>query len=203
MPCPTCRAKAGPYTKVVICQEQVDAIAGGGGGTPGSGVVTDQPASRIEINCLCDDVLGNSTSIVTFYEGFLLEVDTDDVFTSTSLGYFADSALTTPYTPINIIDCGSIGEDVIGIEAAYDVVQNGATWASDLLTQKIQIQVIAVGNLGTPPTLTTESGAQSLFVGTNLEWEAVDSSHVIRGAFSIATGAGDTVAIASTRLTTN
>lgn len=63
--------------------------------------------------CMCDDVAGNLSDIKSYVEASCLTVIDGEV-TSVPLGTFTDESLSTPYTPVNPINCDEIGEDIDG-----------------------------------------------------------------------------------------
>lgn len=164
----------------------------------------DTSFKEIIINCLCDDVVGDLSDIVSYVEAFVQIVDSTNVLTVQSLGTYTDETLTTTYTPVSPVDCDAIGSEITGFQTQRYYLTNQNTWVpTNLRTLSIEIFVVEVGDVSTPPLITNANGVQTpLFVTS--AWESYNhgDDHLLRGGFQIDTFSGDKVIVKTTELTT-
>lgn len=104
---------------------------------------------------MCDDVAGNGSNIVKYVDAYVITYD-GNVHTSTNLGSYTDTSLTTSYTPINPTDCNGIGVEPIRKQGR--VVFTNSVWSPNPLTASYTIKVNGTGasftdSFGTTTTL--------------------------------------------------
>ena len=109
--------------------------------------------------------------------------------------------LTATYTPIAPVDCSVPGDNLIEVIPGYKLQSGLGTWTlnadSVVPTVSVTFTVITVGNIATPPTVTTYAGTSNLVQGQSVTWSATYSRDVsgLKPPLILNTKVGDVVAI--------
>ena len=157
------------------------------------------PAKQIFQRCLCDDVNGDGSLIINYVQFYTYDPATNAI--AVTGNWLAD--LSATYTPINPIDCDSIGTDVKVVVRRFDLI-GSSTWTMPVDVQSFTIRVRRIGDILNPPTITDNNGtATPLFLGDVETYSILtEDSTVLQGTFSVTNNnAGDYITINYTQIT--
>lgn len=153
-----------------------------------------------DIHEMCDDVNGDGSVIVRYFEAAKLELDLAGNVIRTITGTFTTDRLDVAYAPVNGVECETIGVPVVGLEPRRVVLNGLGAWtapAAEILTS-LTIETRTVNNAAAPPQFTDGAGSTTdLFEGTETfeaEWLA-GSGGLTGNPLSVTTGAGDLVVV--------
>ena len=153
---------------------------------PDDGTTGAPELADIRFTCRCDQQ-ANGT-VVSFTRAYAVAVD-NGVPTVTEIGSgWTDDTLRMPYVLTGTeVDCGSVGDDVFGVQARKETLAAGGTWSAPMLTQTVSVAVVGDG-----ATFTDSAGTvEPLLTGRVYTWHAVGDDHVIGTPFIIDAGSAD------------
>jgi hypothetical protein len=144
----------------------------------------------------CDDVAGNGSNIVRFYQAYFRSYN-GSVLTSTLIGNYTNDALTTTYVPVNQTDCSTLGS-ASKLKAAR-IVLSGSTFTTTSNMRSVKYQVQTVDSLITPPTFKGTDGIISnLYLNEITEIKLDNEIDILDNTIEITAGASDIVLITYT-----
>lgn len=172
-------------------------VAAPGAGTFVFGSCSNTTA-EIYQRCQCDDINGDGSVVIRYIEFYQYDPATNTI---TVLGTFS-SDLSTPYVPINPVDCGTLGTEPQIVQRRIEL--SGVTaWNRPLTVQSMTIKVRRVGSILTPPTITDNAGnITPLYIGDVETWSVLDTAAtVLQGTFTITlNNVGDTISVIYTEM---
>lgn len=159
-----------------------------------------------ELVCVCMvDQVPTTLELVPYVSAFLQNVDVNGSIDVLPLGDFTDSTLQSTYTVLGTaIRCDELESQVTGVQGFTRLLEGSDTFnLTSLVTVRVLISVIAVGNPATPPTVSFDGGTTNVpLVAGEPPLEVSGFGRVIRPPLQIVTGVGDIVRVVSTRLVT-
>lgn len=149
----------------------------------------------------CDDVAGDGSNVVQYVEAYKHTFDNAGAFTSTLIGTFTDSTLTTAYTPTNGVDCDTLGV-AARLHAGRITLEAAGTWSPGPLVQSYTVTARTIGDTNNPPTFTDGfANVTTLDLGIPVGFNSA-SGDLIDTTAIVTSFAGDRVEIVYTELAT-
>lgn len=158
----------------------------------------DVIASNLHFECRCDDH-GDGTA-TSFHRAYFTQVTEDLTPVVMQIGTgWTDETLATPYTVTGTeVDCDSIGDELMGVQAHTFILGAGGSWTAPALVQSIGF--VTTGNGG---TVTDSDGTVSDLVPNRARsWTAQGKDGLIRGNPIVVTAGDAAVEITYTTLST-
>lgn len=110
---------------------------------------------QFDYECGCDDIAGDGSNIQQYIEVYARAVG-DSGIAAQLLGTFTDKTMTTPYVPINGVDCKTLGEPAVTKQGRMELL--GGSWSPRPLMTSYTLRVASIANPMLPPTFQDSTG---------------------------------------------
>lgn len=180
------------FAQIVPLLRQCDAAGGQGGST----IISTR-------RFVDTDTSNPNAAHATYVELLRSDIASDGTVSTSSLGYFTDSSLTTPYTPqFTQVAVPDYDSQALGVSQHRVHLTGPVLWGRPAgAVQSLTIKVREVGDTAQPPAISDASGnATPMFEGDIESWSAIGGGQVLTDQFSLALGTNDVVTVIYTVL---
>lgn len=149
---------------------------------------TSSGAFEFDCRALIDDVNGDGTEYVSYFEAAKITCDANGDIIRTVTGLFTDKTMTTPYVPVNPTSLDALGGEAVGIIPGRHVISGAGSWNLPNFATAFTVITRSIGDPANPPTITDASGTTDLHLGSEdwgAEWGA--NQNTMSGSFTVTT----------------